>query len=117
MMRYLSLFVLVFGFTAARADDSIRITYSSGYPMPGYSTEDSEIAVSRKSVGPTRPSQSDIDRYFDSVRRVLESANSGPAWEPPPALHADVVKVEIVLGARKYLFSASYGAKGPQIPL
>jgi hypothetical protein len=117
-MRHLGFLLLTLVLSTAQADDSVRITYVSGYSLPGASDEHSEILVSRKSYGPTKaPRRSDIDTYFDAVRNVLDSARALPVWEAVPPLHADEVRVEILLGTRKHTFSAGYGAKGPVIHL
>src|SRR5438477_6649826 len=104
--------------TAASADDSIRITYQTDYPIPRYSSERSQIFISRDSSEiPTKPFQRNVDEYFSAIRKTLDASKVAPLWEPPRAIHADFVRVEIVLGQRKHTLVAGYGQHGPQISL
>ena len=117
-MRYLVFTIIAFVATVADADDSIRITFASGYPMPGSSTETSNVYITRESGDYAEPSRkSEIDSYFELLRKTLDEAKTPAVWEPAPAMHADTVRVEIVLGSRKHVLAASYGAQGPEIYL
>jgi hypothetical protein len=116
-MRLLILAMVMCGASAAQANDSLRVTYLTGYPAPGASSESSEIFISRGSDEPSSSSNEEIDRFFRVIRDTLDSTKAANIWEPMTAIHADTVKIEIALGERKYRFQVGYGARGPEISL
>jgi hypothetical protein len=117
-MQRLIAVVFSLGISCAQADDSIRISYFTDYPMPGASSEQSQIYVSRTSSEEIkRQYAQDIDNYFSSVRAILDGAKAVTVWEPVRAIHADFVKIEISLGSRRHSFQVGYGSNGPQISL
>jgi hypothetical protein len=117
-MRLLILAMVMWGATTAQANDFLRVTYSTGYPAPGVSSESSQIFISRESdVVLLSNSTVEIDRFFRVIRDTLNSTNAPDVWEPVTAIHADTVKIEISLEAKNYRFQVGYGAHGPQISL
>jgi len=94
--------------------DAVRITFHSGYPMPDASIENVLVEVRRDtSKSPAAPDE--VDRYFDGVRKALEDARALERWTPPMPLHTAMVKVEIVLGPRKYSLEAPWSKRGPEM--
>jgi hypothetical protein len=98
------------------AQDALRITFHSGYPMPDTSSENVLVEVRRdNSATPARPG--DVDRFFDGVRKVLDDARALERWNPPMPLHTALVKVEISLGSRKHVFLAPWSERGPEMAI
>ena len=95
--------------------DAIRITFHSGYPMPGTSVENVVVEVRRHTSKPESPG--DVDRYFEGVRKVLDDARALERWTPPIPLHTPMVKVEVTLGPRRYILEAPWSERGPEIAI
>jgi len=90
------------------AADSVRLTYNPGYPLPGLSTERTEVVVTRTFTWPG--SSAEIDKYFNAVSEivtVLEQSNCGVL-----AIHAPTVTVRIDLGDRSLSLECALSASG-----
>ena len=90
----------------AFADDSIRITFQSGECI-GCSAERSEIYISRP-IGPGPIQLIDLDRFFALILRSLHEADMPLSWHLVPAIHSDEVRVDILMGGKRYSFSSGY---------
>jgi hypothetical protein len=95
--------------------DVVRITFHSGYPMPGTSVENVLVEVRRHTSKPERPSE--VDRYFEGVRKALDDARAVERWTPPIPLHTPMVKVDITLGPRRYILEAPWSERGPEMAI
>jgi hypothetical protein len=112
--RLVILALLLLGCSAAHAEDSVRIVFSTGGEIGSHELADIQVTGESSRDLTEKPS---VERYFAAVRGTLTLAGSKGAWEQPPALHADTVKVTIQLDGRTYTFFTSYGQNGPQVHL
>jgi hypothetical protein len=103
--------IIATSFSVAEADDSITIKYNPGYSV-GVNWEASDLRVERHG---SWSSDTELDRFFDGIRKTIRAAGPPAIWEPPRALHASWVTVEVTIDSKNYLLSAGYGSNGPEI--
>jgi hypothetical protein len=114
-MRYLAILVLGLGFTAANADDSVRVVYSTVSDVPPESEVNAETYISRSLVLGHPPSDaSSTDLYFEKVREILDRAHTPNIWGAPP-IHRPFLTVTIVLGSRKHVLYTAYSQNRPEL--
>ena len=81
------------------ADDSVRLTYKPGYPLPGTSTAHAETTVRRTSEW--KGAQGDIDSYFATVSDLVARLGKQPDCGPMP-IHAATVTVDVSVGSMTF---------------
>jgi hypothetical protein len=94
-LRWSAIALLGIAFQSAAAD-SVRITYRSGYPLPGLSSEASEVVVDRPTTWPE--SRAEVDLYFLSVVDLANQIAQQPDCGAMP-LHTPTVTIQVQVGA------------------
>jgi hypothetical protein len=115
-LRGLIAVVGVLASAPAVAQDIVRLTWHSGYPMPRTSGESMTSEIRRHSSDEPE-SAGEVDRYFRAVRMVLDTAQAVGKWTPPPPVHAPMLKIEVTLGKRQHVLEAAWSERGPGMPL
>src|SRR5436190_22461935 len=89
------------------AEDLVNVRFYPGYPSPNMSSEFMQLSVSR--IPAAVPAEKwDIDRYFDTVQRVLLEGEVPASWGVI-AVDAPFVTIEVALGETHFELATTYG--------
>lgn len=111
MWRYLIISVsIILTAGTVSAEDYVRVKYMPGFPLPNESMETVDIEIKRMPSIPGSP-QVDVDRYFDSVSKILAEDKIRTDWGLL-AIDAPSVRVDISIADKKISLAATYTSKG-----
>jgi hypothetical protein len=99
----------------AYADDSVEVSFDSGYPMPGTPFEQLSLSVVRRS-GDDRKAEVEIDKLFLDIRQTLSAARIDRDWELM-AIHMPAIRIVIRIGETKVTLAASTDGQRLVIPI
>ena len=102
--------------SSAIASDYVVVKYTPTYPAPDASSGRFEVEVTRQ-VPYAHGRKGALDTYFDAVKATLEAAEAPSTWRPPYPIHAPMLRMNIVVGAKRYDFEVPYGDRGVDLPI